>query len=321
MSYRTVSYRTVRTVPFRTLPFRAVPAALALAAAGWLAAPAASAASRTETVVTPDGWTLPVEVYLPKGAAEETPAIVLLHGDKGNRKNWQTLAEHLEGQGYAVFAPDLRKHGEASRDGRTETGEKMLAGDYRALVRFDLEAVKALLLEYHARKQINVRKLGLVAAEEAAPAALLFTFADWSKKPLLDAPDPAYRTPTGQDVRAVVLLSPEESVPGLNPGRITRQLGDDAADIAFWFILGEKDARDDGAAEDLFKKLGGENAARVVLAPVPGVPLRGTALLRPPLGEQLFRAFANPEGKGFLDTYVKGRAAATDAWRDRTGRR
>ncbi|MFH5805124.1 alpha/beta hydrolase [Alienimonas sp. DA493] len=300
------------------LPSRRLAAAgLALAAALLAAAPA-EAAVRTETVVTPDGWTLPVEVYLPAGAGEETPVVLLLHGEKGNRKNWQSLAEHLEKMGYAVLAPDLRKHGEASLNGRTETGEEMRSADYRGVVRFDLEAVKALAVQLHQQKQLNVRKLGIVAAEDAAPAALLFTYADWLKKPLVDAPDPAFRTPTGQDVRAVALLSPEASVPGLNPGKVLRQLADDSADIAFLMLYGSEDQRDDGAAEDLYERLGGEKATRVVLAPVPGVPLRGTSLLRPPLGEKLFQGLARPDGKGFLDLYVKARP---EKWRDRAGRR
>ncbi len=296
------------------------PLAAALVAAALVAAVPAQAAGRTELIGTADGWTLPVEVYQPNGGGEETPVILLLHGDKGNRKNWQSLAEHLEKQGYAVLAPDLRKHGEAARNGRTETGEAMRPNDYKAVVAFDLEAVKLLALDLHQKKQLNIRKLGILAAEDAAPAALLFTFADWNKKPLLDAPDPAFRTPTGQDVRAVALLSPEESVPGLNPGRILRQLANDNADIAFLMLVGAEDRRDGGAAEDLYKRLGGERTARVVLAPVPGVPLRGTALLRPPLGEKLFLGLAKPDGKGFFDQYVKARADVTDQWRDRSGR-
>lgn len=298
----------------------AAAAGFALGAALLAAAPAA-AAGRTEQVVTPDGWTLPVEVYLPQGAAEETPVIVLLHGDKGNRKNWESLAQYLEKQGYAVLAPDLRKHGEAALNGRTETGSAMKPNDYKAVVQFDLEAVKLLALDLHQKKQLNIRKLGLLAAEDAAPAALLFTYADWLKKPLRDAPDPAFRTPTGQDVRAVAMLSPEDTVPGLNPGRVLRQLADDNADIAFLVVVGSADARDGGAAKELYERLGGERKERISLAPVPNVPLRGTAMLRPPLGEKLFAGFARPDGKGFFDLYLKNRNdALRDAWRDRRGR-
>jgi len=296
-------------------------AGCALAAALLTVAPApAHAAGKTVPVTTPDGWTLPVEVYQPRGADEETPVVILLHGDKGNRKNWESLALHFEKEGYTVLAPDLRKHGEASRNGRTETGEEMRANDYKAVVQLDLEAVKALALDLHQKKQLNIRKLGIVAAEDAAPAALLFTYADWLKQPLRDAPDPAFRTPTGQDVRAVALLSPNESVPGLNPGRVLRQLGDDNADIAFLLLVGAEDQRDDGTSKKFYKRLGGEDADRVMLAPVPNVPLRGTALLREPLGEKLKNGLARDDGRGFFDQYLKGRTTQADAWRDRTGK-
>ena len=295
-----------------------LPAALlAAAAAALTAAPPASAQARTETVTTADGWTLPVDVYLPKGADENTPAVLMVHGEKGNRKNWQSLGEHLQKRGYAAFAPDLRKHGESSFRGQAMTGEKLLAGDHRATVRFDLEAVKVLMLTLHQQKQLNVRKTGVVAADAGAPAGLLFTYADWMKQPLPDAPDPAFRTPTGQDVRAVVLLSPEEAVPGLNPGRVARKLADDNADIAFLVVVGGADARDRGTAARLYEKLGGrQGKARAVFETLPG-GLRGTDLLRPPLGEQLQAALSRGDDRGFLDVYVKARP---DPWRDRQGR-
>ena len=299
--------------PPRAVRFAAA-AAFALAAAG-PAAPAAVAqgrpTSKVESVTTPDGWTLKVQVSLPGGANEETPAVVLIHGAQESRKNWESLAAFLTGRGYAVIAPDLRKHGESTRGGQSGDG-RITPADRRAMVGLDLEAVKTLLLDLHERKKLNVRKLGVVAADEGAPAALLFTYADWRKMPLPDAPDPQFRTPTGQDVRAVVLMSPEDNVPGLNGASVARDLSDDAADIAFLLVVGGADAKDSGTTERLFNRLGGRQKDRVSLVPLEGVPLRGTTLLRDPVGKGVMNGIAS-----FLDKFVKERPAE---WRSRKGR-
>jgi hypothetical protein len=85
-------------------------------------------------------------------------------------------------------------------------------------------------------------------------------------------------------------------------------------------LVGAEDRQDRGAAEEIYEKLDGEDAERVVLVKVPGNPLRGTALLRPPQGDALFDGLARQDGNGFLDRWVKARNTAPDLWRDRTGR-
>ena len=226
---------------------RLLSAALAVAVLG-AAAPFAAAQTapppRTETVATADGWALPVSYYEAPGADENTPVVILLHGAQESRKNWESLASYLQKTGrYAVLAPDFRKHGEAMLNGQTVSAERLSPQDYKAMTAFDFEAVKALAVALHQQKKLNVRKLGVVAADEAGPIALLATYADWRKMPLRDAPDPMFRTPTGQDVRAVVLLSPAGRVSGLNPMRVVRDLQADAADIAFLIVVGERDRR------------------------------------------------------------------------------
>ena len=270
-------------------------------------------ASRTETVTTPDGWTLPVSLTLPGGAGEDTPAVVLIHGEKESRKNWESFANFLAGRGYAVLAPDLRHHGEAANPAARSTG-RVTSQDYRAMAGLDMEAVKALLLDLHARKTLNVRKLGVVAAEEGAPVALAFAYNDWRKQPLPDAPVLANRTPTGQDVRAVVLLSPVDAVPGLNAAAVARPISEDALDVGFLTVVGDRDTDDDGDAEKLHNRFGGrrdDRAERVAKAELPGIPLRGTRLLQDPVGEGVRNGVVQ-----FLDRWVKDRP---DPWRSRAG--
>lgn len=49
--------------------------------------------------------------YRPKGP--EAPAVILVHGIRGNRTHWQSLATALQGAGYAVLTFDMRGHGES----------------------------------------------------------------------------------------------------------------------------------------------------------------------------------------------------------------
>ena len=300
----------------RRAVFAAVAAACCVPAASAQTAPS----PRTEAVQTIDGWALPVTYYEAAGANENTPVVVLLHGAQESRKNWESLAEYLQKTGgFSVLAPDFRKNGEATLNGQAISGDTLTPNDYQAMVAADFEAVKALAVALHEQKKLNVRKLGLVAADEAAPIALLATYADWRKLPLRDAPDPMFRTPTGQDVRAVVLFSPAKRVPGLNESRVLRDLKSDAADIAFLILVGERDDQDDGAAAALADRLGGRPdrrtnkrpSDRVTLVPVPGVPLRGTTLLRPPVGDEVKRGVTK-----FLTQYVKDRP---DPWKSRQG--
>ena len=305
-----------RPFPHRTARRRLLRGCLVAAVVA--AAPAAVAqqqSSKVETVTTPDGWTLPVQVTLPGDAGEETPAVVLIHGAEESRKNWESLATFLAGKGYAVLVPDLRLHGEASNPSSNARADRLSPNDYKGMVLLDMEAVKTLLLDLHARKKINVRKLGLVAAEEGAPVAMLFAYNDWAKQPLPDAPAFAARTPTGQDVRALVLMSPEDSVPGLNASAVARKLSDDALDVGFFVVVGDRDAEDGGDAEKLYNRLGGrrdDRADRVRAFVLPGIPLRGTTLLRDPVGENV-----KTEIGAFLDRAVKNRS---DPWRSREGR-
>src|SRR5579872_1221355 len=108
---------------------------------------------------TDDDWQIYI-TYLPSmvpekdPTAKETPVVVLLHGDKENRLVWEGmkgLAPHLQSQGYAVIAVDLRKHGQSTNvarvagdspsGGRSGDGANLQGADYEAMVTEDMEAV------------------------------------------------------------------------------------------------------------------------------------------------------------------------------------
>ena len=262
-----------------------------------------------ERVQTPDGWVLPVNYFAPKDAGRETPVVILLAGENGNRNLWNAYAAELARSGFAVAAPDLRKQGESTYRGQPARNSRRTPRDYQAMVALDLEAVKDYLLEKHQAGQLNVRKLGIVAAREAAPLALTFAHRDYMKQPLPDAPDPAMRTPRGQDVRAMVMLSPDEAVRGVTPGVLANDLRNELWNIAYLTIVGDQDAEGVDAGEGLHERLSaGREDPRMQFDRVPGIPLKGTDLLRlPPVRVRITK---------FLTEFVKDRP---EPWRDRRG--
>lgn len=276
-------------------------------------------------LATRDGETIHC-TYFPSVAGKKAPVAVLMHGEKGNRLVWQTgpgntsgLAGALQQNEFAVLTVDLRKHGEniAGSGGAPAANKKsdpikLLPRDYQRMVAFDLEAVKKFLLEEHENQKLNVNKLALVGADFSAAVALQYFELDWSKQPYDDAPVPAQRTPKGQDVRALVLLSPDTSVPGLSVTAATQQIRALNGFVSVMIGVGTKDDNDKGAAEKLADQISPpgikkEGAAQYLFLEKYDTKLRGTDLLNKGLKVEV--AMYN-----FLDKFVKN---APGEWRTR----
>lgn len=286
--------------------------------------------AENKSLMTKDGAEIRITYFATKGG-KDAPVIVMLHGRAGNRLVWQPLAESFADQGYAVVTVDLRKHGESSGGPGSTTGGAGNAGgkasalkapEIQAMVAFDMEAVKRFLFDEHQRGALNMTKLGIVASDFSCGVALAFTELDWAKEPYDDAPLLAQRTPRGQDVRALVLISPEAAVPGIAVSQlaaVARNLG-----VPALVAYGSKDPAEKGASKKLYEQLTGEKAGtatkktdenakpgldRVLLQPY-DVKLRGTDLL----GRNL-RLEAHIQT--FMNEYLK---KLTLEWRDRRSR-
>lgn len=235
-----------------------------------------------KTLQTRDGWPIKISYY-PSKAGKESPVVVLLHGDNENRAFWEikgkSWAEALQAQGIAAITVDLRKHGESKPPGVDEV--KLSGRDYQAMVSGDMEAVKDFIFDEHQDEKLNMRKMGIVGSEFSTAVALNYAWKDWTKKPWPDAPTLAARTPRGQDVRALVLISPSDRVSGLSNGRAIAFLRNPAVDLGVLVIYGDKDPADDGTAHDLFEKFEDaeqENRERVFEVKFP-VKRRGISLI------------------------------------------
>lgn len=243
----------------------------AVLAALFLALPAIALAQGTsETRVLEslvDRWPLHI-TYFPaqtkdsKIGSPDAGVVILLHGKGGDRLVWEqkhgnakeSLASAIQQVlGLAVVTVDMRKHGQSTQDATGKTDAVLRKEDYQAMWQGDLEAVKQFLMEEHQNKKLNINKLAIVAADEMAPIAARFAVYDWSKRPYDDAPvtSPQERTPRGQDVRALVLLSPSNTAGNINIMGSIRQLRDPQAGIAMLVLVGQQDTENSSTARNI----------------------------------------------------------------------
>ncbi|MCA8989434.1 MAG: hypothetical protein KDA78_17420 [Planctomycetaceae bacterium] len=267
------------------------------------------------TLITRDNWPIKITYFKHEGM-RDAPVVVLLHDQQGDRRVWTAgFANDLWGKGYAVVAVDLRKHGESKLE--TTAGAPSDVGDlkpddYKKMVAFDMDSVKKFIFDEHTKQNLNMRKIGIIAPEMSAVIALNFAMIDWQQMPYDDAPVPSMRTPRGQDVRAMVLISPVTSVKGLTTASPIRIMRNGGLPIAYLFCVGEKDTQDNGSAEQLYKQIAGRNAAnneKVFLEKYPN-NLRGMALL----GKKL-------KLEAHIEVFLqKNLLELTDEWVDRRSR-
>ncbi len=214
---------------------------------------------REEVLAASDGWPIHA-TYYESAAGKESPVVILLAGAEGpdrkdarNRRVWQATAVALQKGGYAVIAVDLRKHGDSIPEGVEADSPilKMGLTDYPIMASSDMEAVNDFLLNQHEQEKLNIRKMGIVAVGSSAMVAATFAVEDWAKKPYPDAPTLADRTPRGQDVRALIMYSPNSSVKGISSNNVLRALK--AIPVAI-NIVASKDVKDDARSADKIYK-------------------------------------------------------------------
>ncbi len=165
------------------------------------------------TIDTKDGVRL-VATYLASVKGKDAPTIICLHMFKGNRRDMLALGTRLQKEGCAVILPDLRGHGESTTVILNGVEKKfdaatMPPAQFPNMVTQDMEAVKKFLIGENNAGKLNIERLGIVAAEMSVQIAVKWTVMDWAW-PVL----PTLKQ--GQDVKAIVMLSPTMSFKTLN---------------------------------------------------------------------------------------------------------
>jgi pimeloyl-ACP methyl ester carboxylesterase len=181
--------------------------------------------------------------------AKQVTPVVLLHDYKNTRAIFASLAQRLqtppegdqERPSFAAITVDLRAHGDSTRQITADgfqfelDAAKLGKQDLLAMAGMDMEAVRRFLVAKNDAGELNLNKLCLVGAGMGANVAANWAAQDWAAPGLAIGKQ-------GQDVKALVLLSPRWSYKGLSlqgPMRFPPL----AQNAAWLLIYGEEDAR------------------------------------------------------------------------------
>lgn len=218
------------------------------------------------TVVTRDGVQLHLTYYPSsrrKGTdeAKEITPVLLLHDHKENRSTLTSLAQRLlavgegkrQGPAFAVVIADLRAHGESTLQqlptGATVTldpvklNKNVLAG----MATYDMEAIRSFLVGKNDAGELNLNKLCIVGAGMGANVAANWSVQDWSAPPLAIGKQ-------GQDVKALVLISPQWSYNGLT-FQAPMKFAPLKRNVAWLLMYGDQDKKTKDEVERIEKQL------------------------------------------------------------------
>jgi pimeloyl-ACP methyl ester carboxylesterase len=231
------------------------------------------------TLKTSDGVTIAATYYASrkdgKDAGKDVAPLILLHAHKGSRGDLDRLALKLRAAGHAVIAPDLRGHGDS-----TPLAGDVSQADVEAMVRQDLEAVKGFLVEKNNAAELNIERLGVVGLEMGAVVAINWAALDWSWPVLATGKQ-------GQDVKGIVLVSPEWSFKGarINEAAAHPQV---RSEVSALIIVGRRSSALLPGARRLHSALaryreaprtGNANEKQTLWLQTPQTSLQGTALV------------------------------------------
>ena len=209
---------------------------------------------------TQDGVSLSATFYPGTNEKESVP-VLLLHNWKSSRKEFIVLAEELQKKGCAVLVPDLRGHGASTKKvavGRGRAREdtidasKFRTNDYTDIARYDMAALRSFLVKKNNEGELNLNKLVIVGSEMGAAVAMVWAAYDWTV--------PNYEhagIKQGQDVKALVLISPRWSYPGLDASKALNARGVSPLRdrLSIMLLVGGEDSRTLRDVERLESKL------------------------------------------------------------------
>ncbi|MBN2023589.1 MAG: hypothetical protein JW809_12460 [Pirellulales bacterium] len=229
-------------VPAKTTPNKTTPAPTA-------APKAERPAPEAVDLVTKDGVLLKA-TFFPGTKGNQSVPVVLLHMYKGSRNEYGALADGLQQMGHAVLVPDLRGHGQSTQvrsGGRPLEAETMPPLAFAGMIE-DLETCKRFLVDKNDAGELNIEKLCIVGAEMSTPLALAWARLDWSWPVLATGKQ-------GQDVKALVLLSPEQTFRGL---QARPALADPSvrSQLSIFLLVGKDDPKALRGAKGIFTMLG-----------------------------------------------------------------
>ena len=208
---------------------------------------------------TKDGWKIHCTYYGPKegvrkGKGKETVPLIMIHGWGGQGSEYSYLAAGLQTLGHATIVPDLRGHGRST--GRrfpngdikvTKYDDRNFTPQERGNMIWDIEACKKFLMEKNDAEEVNIEMLCVVGAELGSIIALNWAAMDWSW------PQTPY-VKQGQDVKALVLLSPRQTIERL---KATDALAHPAVSqrLSLLIAVGKNDRKSFSEADRIYDRI------------------------------------------------------------------
>ena len=233
--------------------------------------------------------------YYPGEKSKTTVPFILLHDWNGNRKDMLAMAEYLQqNHKFAVIVPDLRGHGGSTTvvgADKPLDASRFKKGE-AALVVNDIERCKKFLMEKNNKGELNIEMLTIVAVGKLGVAAVQWALADWQWQPIGGLKQ-------GQDVKAVMLISPERKMKGssITPNLKTNLFtGKGTTPLAVYLTWSAKDdvaAREGNAIAKALERPRAKLDDPLLLVRQPyNTNLDGTGLVRDPKHKIVFQDVA-----------------------------
>ncbi len=152
--------------------------------------------------------------YAPSPKGKEAIPVMIVHEWQGQGSPYGGLVKALNDAGCAVIVPEYRGHGASQKyvDKAGKPQEFNIAtmgkADAANIIRFDLEEVKQFLKKENNAGKLNLNALTLVGVREGAVFAANWAINDWNFPSV-------GKIKQGQDVKALVFVSPVKNAEGL----------------------------------------------------------------------------------------------------------
>ena len=152
--------------------------------------------------------------YFPSEKEKEAITVLLVHEWQGQASPYSQLVVALRNAGCAVLVPDYRGHGGSTtytdRRGKETKFDLTRMGkvDVQNIILMDLEKSKGFLKTENNEGNLNLNAMVVIGVREGCVLASHWAARDWAFPSV-------GRQKQGQDVKALVLISPDKQIKGL----------------------------------------------------------------------------------------------------------
>jgi pimeloyl-ACP methyl ester carboxylesterase len=206
---------------------------------------------------TKDGVLLSAKYFAGTKGKDAVP-IIMLHSmidTASTGAAYYKLAGDIQKyMGHAVIVPDLRGHGESTKRRNPRDPNSNITIDAAkftkaqfAMVGADIEACKKFLLKKNNKGELNIEKLCVIGSDVSAIVALNWAVYDWSQQSNV-------LIKNGQDVKALILLTPVASYKGLTAQQALNHVVIQRT-LSIMILAGKSDAKYYSGSKRIYNQL------------------------------------------------------------------